>query len=314
MTEFFPGRAPRNVAYQTKLGRMVIGKTEDVLSERQGRRLRGKVQLILTSPPFPLNRKKKYGNESGQAFVDWLAEFAPLFKEMLTPDGSIVLEMGNAWEPGSPTMSTLSLEALLAFKQRGEFHLCQEFVWHNPARLPSPAQWVNVRRIRVKDSFTRLWWLSAVEEPKACNRRVLQEYSPAMKDLLRTKRYNAGKRPSEHDIGAESFLTDHGGAIPPNVLIMSNTRSVGDKYHDYCTANGIPMHPARMPIDLAKFFISFLTTEGDLVMDPFGGSNTTGAAAEALSRHWMTVEANPTYAKGSYGRFQKSTVLNEIGQ
>ncbi|HEU0014592.1 MAG TPA: site-specific DNA-methyltransferase, partial [Longimicrobium sp.] len=272
-----------------------MGKTEDILRGSQGERLRGRVQLIFTSPPFPLNRKKKYGNESGQAFIDWLVSFASLFKEMLTPDGSIVLEMGNAWESGRPTMSTLSMESLLAFKRQGGLHLCQEFIWHNPARLPSPAEWVNVRRIRVKDSFTRLWWMSPVEEPKACNKRVLQEYSPAMKALLRTKKYNAGKRPSEHEIGAESFLTDHGGAIPANVLVMANTKSVGDEYRDYCTANGIPLHPARMPLDLAKFFISFLTTEGDIVLDPFAGSNTTGAAAEELGRHWVSIEANHTY-------------------
>jgi site-specific DNA-methyltransferase (cytosine-N4-specific) len=222
---------------------------------------------------------------------------------MLAPDGSIVMEMGNSWEPGSPVMSTLALRALLKFKESNGLHLCQEFIWHNPARLPSPAQWVNVERIRVKDSFTKLWWLSGTAKPKANNRRVLQEYSAAMKQLLKNGKYNSGKRPSEHDIGEESFLTDNGGAIPASVLTYANTQA-NDDYQTYCRKRDIRPHPARMPIDLAKFFIRFLTEPGDLVLDPFGGSNTTGAAAESLDRYWISIEASADYIRGSRGRFQ----------
>lgn len=296
------GRAPTGTAFQTSLGRMVLGKSDEALQERWAERFKGQVQLVFTSPPFPLNRKKRYGNRVGEDYLNWLADFAPLLTQFLRPDGSIVIEMGNAWEPGSPTMSTLALEALMAFKQRAKLHLCQEFIWHNPARLPSPAQWVNVERIRVKDNFTRLWWLSPVERPKASNRDVLIEYSDSMKDLLRRRKYNAGVRPSEHGIGEKSFLTNNGGAIPGNVLTFANTRA-RSPYHDYCRRVGVDLHPARMPIELAEFFVKFLTDEGDVVLDPFAGSNTTGAAAEKLGRQWISIEAREDYAVGAHGRF-----------
>ena len=106
--------------------------------------LRGKIQLVFTSPPFPLNNKKRYGNLTGTAYINWLKDFALLFCSMLAPDGSIVIELGNAWTPGRPVMDTLALEALLAFKEAAKLNLCQEFICHNPARLPSPAQWVNM--------------------------------------------------------------------------------------------------------------------------------------------------------------------------
>src|SRR5262249_51664605 len=139
------------VAYKTSLGRAVRGTAEYVLQRRKYKKhLDGKVDLLFTSPPFPLNRKKRYGNEVGEAYVNWLADLAPLFRAALKPRGSIVLELGNAWESGRPVMSTLALKALLAFLERGGFTLCQQFVWYNPARLPTPAQWVNVERIRVK--------------------------------------------------------------------------------------------------------------------------------------------------------------------
>jgi site-specific DNA-methyltransferase (cytosine-N4-specific) len=221
---------------------------------------------------------------------------------MLTKNGSIVMEVGNAWEQGTPFMSTLPTRALLRFQQDNDLHLCQEFVWQNPAKLPSPAQWVNVDRIRVKDSFTKIWWMSASKKPKADNRRVLQEYSSSMRSLLKNQKYNAGKRPSEHNIGETSFLTNNGGSIPGSVLTYANTQA-NDEYQVYCRENKIELHPARMPIELAGFFINFLTDPGDLILDPFGGSNTTGAAAERLSRYWMSIEAEEKYVLGSLGRF-----------
>lgn len=310
-TSPFLGRPPENVAYATQWGRMLHGSSDDLLGNGSLSRFEGKVNLIFTSPPFPLNRKKRYGNETGDNYIRWLCSFGPLFKKMLAPDGSIVIEMGNSWEPGSPVMSTLALRALLEFQSKNSLYLCQEFIWQNPAKLPSPAQWVNVKRIRVKDSFTKLWWMSPQQAPKANNQRVLQEYSDAMKSLLKKGTYNAGTRPSEHNIGEVSFLKNNGGAIPSNVLTYANTLS-SDAYHTYCRQQKLQMHPARMPLELAKFFIKFLTEPGDIVLDPFGGSNTTGAAAEALKRYWISIEAVEDYIKGSRGRFGEQFTSNSL--
>lgn len=292
------------VAYRTSRGICFHGSSEKVLENIRSKKIKGKVDLIFTSPPFPLNNKKKYGNLQGQKYIDWLASFAPLFKRMLKRTGSIVIELGNAWEPGKPVMSALAMKALLAFLEKGGFHLCQQFVWNNPARLPSPAQWVTIERIRVKDSFTHIWWMSPSPRPKANNRRVLKEYSGAMKKLLKTRKYNAGLRPSEHAIGEKSFFANNGGAIPSNVITLSNTTASGD-YLEHCRTKDLTPHPARMPSGLAEFFIKFLTSRGNLVLDPFAGSNTTGAAAEKLGRKWISIEAEKEYIRGSRGRFKQ---------
>lgn len=288
--------------YETPLGKSVLGLAEDVF-QSHGEDLRSQVDLIFTSPPFPLNRKKRYGNKQGEQYVEWIMDFAPLFKDVLKPTGSIVLELGNAWEPGRPVMSTLALKALLAFLERGDFVLCQQFVWHNPAKLPSPAQWVNVERIRVKDAYTHIWWMALTDRPHADNRRVLTRYSEAMEKLLQSKNYNAGKRPSEHHIGKKSFLKNNTGAIPSNLITLANTQA-SSAYLKYCRRRKIRPHPARMPIGVAEFFIKFLTRDGGLVLDPFAGSNTTGAAAENLGRRWMAIEPNESFLEGSRGRFK----------
>jgi DNA modification methylase len=307
----------RNVmqAYKTDLGRMYHGRIEETLALSAFKKLKGKINLIITSPPFPLVRKKQYGNESGDAYLQWLQSLAQPLADLLADDGSIVIEIGNAWEPGCPVMSTLPLEALLAFKRAANLHLCQHVICHNPARLPSPAAWVNVKRVRLKDSFTHVWWMSRSSEPKADNRRVLNPYSKDMKKLLKSQNYNAGVRPSGHIISPTGFLKDHGGSISANVIELGGDHrpeavlkfsgtSWDSGYREYCKQRELPAHPARMQASLSAFFIQFLTDTDDLVLDPFAGSNTTGATAEELGRRWIGVEAERNYVDGSQGRFE----------
>jgi hypothetical protein len=213
-------------------------------------------------------------------------------------------------------MSTASLKALLEFQEAASLHLCQEFICYNPARLPSPAEWVTVRRIRVKDAFTRVWWMASTPNPKADNRKVLTEYSDSMRKLLSRGTYHGGKRPSEHHVGHDTFLTNNGGAIPPNVLVpgmgevtevlpIANTSS-RKVYHQRCKEKGQKAHPAVMPEALIEFFIRFLTDENDVVLDPFAGSNSTGSVAERLGRRWLGIEMSDEYAKSSKLRFPKA--------
>lgn len=301
--------------YETDRGKLINSRVEDFLGSPEGKALKGKVNLIVTSPPFPLLTQKKYGNETGKEYLNWLKSLAPKLAALLSKEGSIVIEIGNAWELGEPVMSTLPLEALLAFKKTAGLHLCQQIICHNPARLPSPAAWVTVNRWRLKDSYTHVWWMSKTPRPKADNRRVLTPYSKDMRRLLARKSYNSGKRPSGHDISPTGFLTDHGGAIPANVVDLVDTRAIPDSllrfsntgwdaaYRKYCEDHMLEAHPARMQPGLAGFFIQLLTDEGDLVVDPFAGSNTTGAVAEQLNRSWLGIEAHLPYAEGAKGRF-----------
>jgi DNA methylase len=295
-------RPSLQLAYETKFGKMFRGYAEQLSRKPFLQKYLGRVQLLLTSPPFPLIRKKRYGNLQGEEYVNWLASFAPLFKGLLAPQGSIVIEVGNAWEPGRPVMSPLSLQALLGLLESGSFNLCQQFICYNRAKLPGPAEWVTIRRIRVKDAYTHIWWMSTSEHPQADNRRVLTPYGPHMMRLLEEGRHNFGERPSGHTIGEMSFLKDNGGSIPPNVLEVTNTVA-RDNYLDYCRRHNLNIHPARMASKVAEFFVKFLTVPGDLVLDPFAGSNVTGATAEQHGRRWVSIEPNQDYIASSRGRF-----------
>jgi site-specific DNA-methyltransferase (cytosine-N4-specific) len=260
------------------------------------------VNLVVTSPPFALTRKKAYGNKDDDEYAEWFMPFAAQIRRILKEDGSFVLDLGGAYRKGSPTRSLYQFELLIKLCREGGFHLAQECYHYNPTRLPTPAEWVTVRRVRLKDSINVVWWLSKSENPKSDNRKVLLKYSEAMEELLRRQTYNAGKRPSEHDIKPHSFLTNHGGAIAPNVLALANSDS-NSGYIQRCRESGVPLHPARFPVAFAEFFISFLTDDGDTVLDPFAGSGATGEAAEGLGRNWITIEINEDYVRGSKLRF-----------
>ncbi len=304
-----PVAAQKNAIFTTKRGALFLGQCETVLSSLK--ELEGKVKLIFTSPPFPLNNKKKYGNLTGESYQKWLAGYAEQFGKMLTPDGSIVMEIGNAWEPGKPVQSLLPYRSLLSFIEAGKFHLCQEITYHNPARLPGPAQWVTIERIRLKDATTKIWWMSKTEKPDADNKRVLKPYSKAMQALLKRGSYNAGKRPSEHDVSEEGFLKNNGGAIASNLIEAPNTTN-SLVYQKFCKEHDQAGHPARMPDSIPEFFIKFLTRPGDIVLDPFSGSNTTGEAAQRLQRRWISIEADPYYAATGISRFNEETALSML--
>lgn len=296
------GTRPVQLAYSTSFGKAYQSSIESFLDSRTARDLAGRVQLVFTSPPFPLSSPKAYGNETGKRYVEWLCSIVVGLADLLTVDGSLVIEIGNAWVKGSPTMSTAPLEALIAIAESSELHVCQQFICNNPNRLPSPVVYVNRERNRVKDSFTHVWWFSRTPRPYADNRSVLKEYSPAMRKLLDRQSYNPGRRPSDHTIGETSFLRDNGGAIPSNMLEFSGSR-VDPNYRKWCADYGIKQHPAKMAEGLAEFFIRFLSRENDVILDPFGGSNTTGAVAESLGRRWTTIERDYDYLFGSIGRF-----------
>jgi site-specific DNA-methyltransferase (cytosine-N4-specific) len=285
--------------YTTNKGKAYCGDASNLMRELQDE----SVDLVITSPPFALQRQKAYGNEDQSTYVAWLLSFTPEIKRILKPTGSFVLDLGGAYQRGLPIRSIYQYRVLVKMCDELGWHLAEEFFWYNPAKLPSPIEWVNKRKIRAKDSVNTIWWFSKSTSPKANISNVLTPYSDRMAKLLsnKTKYYEPALRPSGHDIG-EGFNKDNGGAIPSNLLQIPNTES-NSPYLRLCKLVGATRHPARFPSKLPEFFIKFLTDEGDTVLDIFAGSNTTGAAAEELNRHWLAFDLDQDYLATSALRF-----------
>jgi DNA modification methylase len=292
----FGSRAP---LYTSEFGAAYAGDSLELLAELPDE----SVDLVMTSPPFALLRKKEYGNADQDQYVDWLLAFGRLVLRKLKQNGSFVLDLGGAYQRGTPARSLYNFRVLLRLCDEVGFFLAEDFYWFNPSKLPSPIEWVNKRKLRAKDSVNTVWWLSKTEWPKADVSKVLAEYSPRMKKLLEDPSafYKPKLRPSGHDIG-EGFGKDNGGAIPSNLLQIPNSESNGG-YLAGCKTLGLKGHPARFPAKLPEFFIRMLTDPGDLVVDIFAGSNTTGMVAEAERRRWMAFDLSTEYLAASSFRF-----------
>jgi DNA modification methylase len=285
--------------YKTCYGRAYVGDALQLLTCLPEE----SIDLVLTSPPFALQRKKEYGNQDQDDYVDWLLQFGVEVKRVLKETGSFVIDLGGAYRKGRPVRSLYNYRVLLRLCDDYGWNLAEEFFWFNPAKLPSPIEWVNKRKIRTKDAVNTVWWLSKSDFPKADVSKVLAPYSERMKKLLQNQKqyYTPKKRPSGHDI-SDRFGEDKGGAIPPNLLEIANTES-NSQYFRYCKMVGVKGHPARFPQKLPEFFIRFLTDKDDKVLDIFAGSNTTGMAAEELGRQWLAFEVEQKYLATSAFRF-----------
>ncbi len=286
-------------AYFTQWGEAYCGDSRELLAQLPDE----SINLVMTSPPFALQRQKEYGNTNQDDYVEWLSDFARIVYRKLKQDGSFVLDLGGAYQKGVPARSLYNFRIPIHFCDELGFYLAEDFYWFNPSKLPSPIEWVNKRKIRAKDAVNTVWWFSKTEYPKADVTNVLVEYGQRMKALLEDpgKFYSPRKRPSGHDI-SDGFGKAGKGAIPSNLLQIPNTESNG-MYISSCRAVGARSHPARFPAKLPEFFIRFLTEPNDLVVDIFSGSNATGWSAESEKRRWLSFDSEPGYVATSAFRF-----------
>jgi site-specific DNA-methyltransferase (cytosine-N4-specific) len=288
--------------FTTDLGIALLAEAETAVQFIQD----SSINLILTSPPYPLITQKAYGNRDPRAYVDWLTELAASWKQKLADTGSLVINLADVFNPGSPSVSLYQERLLINLCDNLGYSLAQKFYWENPSKLPSPAEWVCVRRIRVTPSIEQIYWLT--KNPAiatANNRHILRPYSQSMLHrLAQGGEPTEQARPSGFTFKQKAFSTNNGGSIPHNLLIASNTES-NDEYMRHCRQNNLPIHPARFPTALPDIMIRFLTEADQMVWDPFAGSGVTAQVAEALGRRWIINERSLTYLQGAALRFHQ---------
>lgn len=144
-------------AYTTDLGATYQGDSRELLKELPD----NSIDLIVTSPPFALQHEKEYGNKDQESYNDWFMEFVPEVERVLQPHGSFIVEIGGAFEQGLPKRSIYQFKLLTRIVEEEDLEFAQDWYWYNKSKLPSPIEWVNVRKLRGVDAVTQIWWLAS---------------------------------------------------------------------------------------------------------------------------------------------------------
>lgn len=328
------------VGFSTELGIAILGCCETVFS-----RIDSPITLCLTSPPYPLAKQRAYGNVAESQWVDWICKMLEPIVKNLVRGGSICLNISNdIFVSGTPARSLYRERLILALHDRLGLHKIDELIWSNPSKAPGPVRWASMERVLTNVSWEPVYWLS--NDPKALrsdNRRVLQAHTERHLQLIRRGGENRTTSFSDgaYNIHPGRFGNETAGRIPRNMLeiepacpdwdayaiaaneaklpiyganpVLTFGHSCADqrKYKEQARAAGLPAHGAPMPLKLASFLIEFMTEQGELVVDPFGGSFTTAKAAELLGRRWLSTECMVEYVIGSAMRFQNAAGFHQ---
>lgn len=300
--------APPGIAllgFSTRLGVAVWGDCSTALAG-----LDQPITLIVSSPPYPIQRARRYGGTADtKSYVDFICRaIAPAIRA-LAPGGSLCLNVSNdVFEPGRPSRSLYLERLTLAVADRFGMSLMDRLIWHNPSKPPGPIAWASKKRVQLNVAWEPiLWFTNDPTRISADNRRVLETHTRKQIALMKS---GGESRQASYGDGAYrlrpgAFSTETDGRIPRNLIMRGHACSDTAQYRADATRLNLPVHGAMQPIAIPEFLIRFLTRESDLVVDPFGGTATTAMAAERLGRRWLVVERMLEYLRGGGERFQR---------
>lgn len=234
------------------------------------------IDLVITSPPY--SSMKKYITDEGIAadhYVDWFLPYCIEVERVIKPTGSFILNINDKVENGFRHPYVFDL--ISRIHKETDLKMFERLFWNKMKSLPN--------RSRFGDRIEFLFWFCKSKDFYFDLDSMRVEYSEKsikrMKKPLK-KRFARGN--DDSDIGYKDWAPNPLGALPTtNVQISSETKKIADT------------HCAVYPVELVKYFIKGATKEGDLVLDPFMGTGTTGLTCKMLNRNYIGFEMQQDY-------------------
>lgn len=290
------------IGFSTNLGVAIIGYSESVFA-----RFDEPIHLILTSPPYPLAKARKYGNVSEPMYVDWICKTIEPVVKNLVDGGVLTLNISNdIFMHKSAARSLYRERLIIALNDRLGLQKMDEIPWINLSKPPGPYQYASKRRVQLNTGWEPIYYFS--NNPKKVitdNRRVLVPHSEQHKKLIESggEKKKSIKSDGAYRLKVGSYKNKTEGSIPKNVIFAGSSCAENRKYKKEAELLGLQSHGAMMPAKVPDFLIQLFTNENDLVVDPFGGSIRTGRSAEKLNRRWVCVDPVIDYVMGGATRF-----------
>ncbi|MBC6936052.1 MAG: site-specific DNA-methyltransferase [Chloroflexi bacterium] len=248
----------------------------------------GQVDLIVTSPPYADARHKHYDSVHPNEFADWFMTFHEPFWNALKPTGSLVINIKDKVVDG--VRHRYVWRTLEALADKGWFAI-DDYIWHKTN--PMPGYWPN----RLRDGWEYCFHLAKSKKPYFNADAVRQPIG----DWVDSRLKNLGKNDlSRHNsVNNSGFGRNISSWVDKKTVLPTNVLSLA-------VVGKNKGHPAVFPVDLPLFFIKLLCPEGGLVVDPFGGSGTTGLAALTLGLRSVLIDNNADYVEEAIKRLQGS--------
>jgi len=293
------------LGFSTNLGLAVWGDCSTVLAG-----LDQPITLIVSSPPYPIQRSRAYGGTADTAaYIDFICRAIEPAVSGLAPGGSLCLNVSNdVFEPGLPSRSLYLERLTLAIADRFGMSLMDRLIWHNGSKPPGPCAWTSKKRMQLNVAWEPiLWFTNDPTRITSDNRRVLEAHTERQLKLMK-----AGGEKREADYGDGAYRLRPGaygeltsGRIPRNVIARGHACADTRQYRADAKRLSLPVHGAMQPLSIPDFLIRFLSKADDLIVDPFGGTFKAGMAAERLGRRWIVAEKVLEYVRGSGERFRR---------
>jgi hypothetical protein len=283
--------------FQTELGRAVAA-----LAQEAGEFIDpGSAQLLFTSPLFPLcSPLKSYGTMPPADWLPWMLELLDAWLPLMREDGCLAFHLGTAvYYRGTPSVSSYRERFVIAAVDQLGLHRQPDLYWEQPTRLPN-LEWGAKRGLHARPTVDPIYLFSRSPSPfMAAGSLRGERTAPARAGG------GAGKRPSGLDFGERSFAGTRGTF--PSSLITAGTPGGMERWRQRLKAEGLPAHPCPMPVAVPRTVIAMASRPGDLVIDPFFGSGSTGAAAQELGRRWVGIDHHRVLLDGAACRPQFET-------
>jgi site-specific DNA-methyltransferase (adenine-specific) len=247
----------------------------------------GQADLIVTSPPYADARHRHYDSVHPDDFAGWFMTFHEPFWNALKPSGSLVINIKDKVVNGVRHRYVWhTIEALA-----GAGWLCiEDYLWHKTN--PMPGYWPT----RLRDGWEYCFHLSKSKRPYMNQGAVRRPVGDWVQSRL--AKLGENDRSRQNSANASGFGRDISKWVNKQTVLPSNVLS-------YALVGKNKGHPAVFPVDLPLFFIRLLCPEGGLVVDPFGGSGTTGLAALSAGRRSLLIDNNEEYCQAAVKRLRE---------
>jgi len=258
-----------------------LGDSRTILEKYQGQ-----ADLIVTSPPYADARSKHYDSIHPDEFADWFMTFHESFYNALKPDGSMIINIKDKVVDG--VRHRFVWQTIQKLCDEGWYSI-DDYLWHKTN--PMPGRWPT----RLRDGWEYCFHLCKSKRPYFDPDAIKKPIGKWAK----TRMSNLG----ENDLTRHNSVNDSG--FGRDLSKWSNKETVSpSNVLSVALVGKNKKHPAVFPVELPTFFIKLLSPIGGLVIDPFGGSGTTGIAAMQTGRNSIVIDNNPDYILAAVDRIE----------